>query len=93
MRDKAVKKSRWTTSEGGDSFFINLQTGKAYQPNFFTQEYSILAKAAGILEPCAPHMARARYFTREFVRLILAHKLENVDDFRRALSIPVQRDR
>ena len=85
MRDKAVKKSRWTTSEGGDSFFINLQTGKAYQPNFFTQEYSILAKAAGILEPCAPHMARARYFTREFVRLILAHKLENMDDFRRAL--------
>ena len=85
MRRFALKEKGWSASDVDDTFFINLQTGKTYQPNFFTQEYSILAKAAGIMEPCSPHMARARYFTREFVRLILAHQLENVDDFRRAL--------
>jgi integrase len=85
MRRNALKKAGWSAGEANDSFFINLETGRAYQPNFFTQEYSKLAKVAGIMEPCSPHMARARYFTREFVRLILAHQLESVDDFRRAL--------
>lgn len=85
VRRDALKDEGLKESDTDGSFFVNPKTGRAYEPGYFTQEFWKLARAANILEPCSPHMARARYFTRELVRLILAHKLENADDFRRAL--------
>lgn len=85
VRRQALALAGRSESKTDGSFFVNPQTGRAYEPNYFTQEFSNLARAAGLVEPCSPHMARGRFFTRELVRLVLAHKLENVDDFRRAL--------
>jgi integrase/recombinase XerD len=59
--------------------------GEAVQPGYFTLEFHLLAKAAGITVPCSPHTARHRYIVKELIRLILSHNIENTDDFRRAL--------
>lgn len=66
-------------------FFANMRTGEPLEANFFTHEFFLLARACGISGPCSPHMARARFITREFVRLVRAHEMESLDDFRRAL--------
>lgn len=84
-RSRHLKRIGRTESDSEGAFFINIITGTPVAPNFFTQEFHVLASEAGIREPCSPHMARGRYLTREFVRLIRAHHLESLDDWRRAL--------
>jgi site-specific recombinase XerC len=66
-------------------FFINVKNAGRLLPNTFTQEFAALAKFAGVIGPCSPHMARHRYLVQVLVRLIVAHELETKDDFRRAL--------
>ncbi len=51
-------------------FFINLQKREPYRPNYFTQEFSALAIAAGLGQvPCSPHRMRARFIVNELIRL------------------------
>ncbi|WP_151637089.1 tyrosine-type recombinase/integrase [Noviherbaspirillum aerium] len=66
-------------------FIINCKNGKGLVPNTITQEFSVLAKTAKISVQCCPHMMRHRFITKSFVRLILAHELEQKDDFRKML--------
>ena len=56
------------------NFFINMSTGNAYMPNFFTQEFSHLGELAGISDlRCSPHPVRGRFFVNELLRLAAAH--------------------
>lgn len=65
--------------------FVNERTGMPLRPNTVTQEVHLLAKLACIPGITCPHMFRHRFITKIFVGLIEKHKLENKDDFRRAL--------
>lgn len=93
-RDKFVRRMKFTETTTEGCFFFNLSRGTPLLPNTFTQEINHLVNdylaqrkpnEPPIQRPCSPHMIRARYITREFVRLIMSHNLETMDDFRRAL--------
>lgn len=66
-------------------FFINSSTCEALNPNTFTLEIWELAREANISDPCSPHLIRHRYIVREFVRLVVAHDIENEDAFKKML--------
>lgn len=98
VRARYMRRMGFSEQGAEGCVFFSMTTGLPLQPNTFTQEIYQFAmefnrtalKEARIPMPCSPHMMRARYITREFVRLILSHKMENADDFRRAL-IDVER--
>lgn len=61
-----------------DPFFVNMSTGNAYMPNFFTQEFARLGALAGVTDArCSPHPVRGRFLVDELVRLAVAHFQNN----------------
>lgn len=68
-----------------DPFLVGHQSGKALEPNTITQELRDLAVEAGITRSCSPHLVRHLYIVRLFVRFMLAHQVENTDEFKRLL--------
>lgn len=68
-RRLAVRLAGWTDSDDSP-FFINLRNGRAYQPNYFTQEFFLLANAVGFRDiSCSPHRLRGRFIVNELNRL------------------------
>lgn len=81
---RGVVRRAWNQSDHG-KVLVSIRTGAPLRPNTITQEIKRLAKASGITEKVCAHMFRHRFITKLFVALIERHKIENVDEFRRAL--------
>lgn len=64
---------------------INAKSGKGLLPNTITQEFHMLAKFAGIVGQCCPHMMRHRFITRAFVKLVIAEGIASKDEFRQKI--------
>jgi site-specific recombinase XerC len=67
------------------AFLVRESNGQALQPNWLTQEFHFLARKAGLMGPCSPHMMRHRFITQAFVTLIISHKINSVDEFHEML--------
>lgn len=78
---------RRTIGESADHGFllISERTGLPLQAETISKEFSLLARAAGIVERSCAHMYRHRFITKLFVALIEAHNFQNQDEFRRSL--------
>ena len=74
LQARAIELKRRGIQDDADApFFINLSTGNAYVPNYFTQEFHLLAKIAGLQDvPCSPHRVRARFIVNALVQLAKA---------------------
>lgn len=66
-------------------FFISLTTGRAMSSATVSNEIALLRKLANIDEPVCPHMFRHAFITNLFALIMLRHKMNNEDDFQRAL--------
>jgi integrase len=65
--------------------FVSSRTGQPLTSDVISNEVRGLRKAAGIECQICPHMFRHAYITKLFVQFITRHKLNNPDEFRRAL--------
>ncbi|MFK8397754.1 tyrosine-type recombinase/integrase [Pseudomonas sp. BGr12] len=65
--------------------FVSSRTGQPLTGDVISNEVRNLRKAAGIECQICPHMFRHAYITKLFIQFITRHKLNNHDEFRRAL--------
>lgn len=65
--------------------FFSSRTGQPLTSDAISNEVRDLRKAANIECQICPHMFRHAYITKLFVQFITRHKLNNPDEFRRAL--------
>jgi integrase len=65
--------------------FVSSRTGQPLTSDAISNEMRNLRKAAGIECQICPHMFRHAFITKLFVQFITRHKLNNPDEFRRAL--------
>lgn len=65
--------------------FVSTRNGQPLRDTHLSNEIRYLRILAGIESQICPHMFRHAMVTRVFTQFIAQHKLNNADDFRRAL--------
>ena len=73
--------------DGKDHGFVLVSstTGRPLSSDSISNEVRDLRQAAGIECQICPHMFRHAFITKLFIRFVTRHRLNNADEFRRAL--------
>ena len=83
-RSRIIRKTCGVHNDDG-FLLISEKSGKQLRANTITQEVSILARHAGVIQKTCPHMFRHRFVTKLFVALIQQHNIESEGNIRKAL--------